>query len=61
MVDHLTEQKLLEILQEVRALADHNENITSQELVKQIEMMLLNKNDPNETNYMNAKQLVLNT
>lgn len=53
MIDHLNEHKLLEVLLEVRNLADTDETITLQDLMKQIEAMLLQKTEINE------KQLVL--
>lgn len=43
MVEHLTEQKLLKILQEARQLAENNQTISSQDLVKQIKELLLQR------------------
>lgn len=43
MMEQLDEQKLLNILQEVQKLGESDGNITSKDLVKEIEKMLLLK------------------
>lgn len=44
MADQLTEQKLTEILLEVKKLAEQNDKLSTEEFIKEIEFRLLNGN-----------------
>lgn len=45
MLEQLNQQKLLSILKEAHKLGEANEHISSTELVKEIEKMLLHKQE----------------